>query len=90
MRGLTAAEFALLDEIARTGDFYGYRPGDPEEPFDLAEDLEERGLVGWYYGPLSRECEGFLDEDDELDPMVTPLGRTLMCAVRIVGVDCDP
>lgn len=82
MRAVTNEEFALLDEILRTGDFHAYGADctDNHPQWVLFESLEERGYVGWYAGPLTREvhetpeCSDYLDEGP-FDPCLTQLGH---------------
>ncbi len=88
MKTLTAREYDLLDCILRTGDL----PDLEESTWDLFEPLEDRGLVDWFYGPITREIHEAMDPDDpdyddvmgeELDPFVTTQGRLAMTCYRI-------
>ena len=89
MRRLQDVEYALLRQIESRGDFGGYQThsGEDHPEWVLFGELEDRGLVGWVWGPISEEM--FQDTDDwkyladgPFDPCVTPLGRTAMLCYR--------
>lgn len=85
MKTLSTREYDLLDEILRTGDFGDGDPG----AWDVFDLLEEQGLVGWYYGSISRELDEALGPEDpdygeEIDPCVTSQGQLAMVCYRLV------
>jgi len=89
MKGLSQRERALLIEIRQTGDFGGH--GSDDEDWAAFDTLEDRGLVGWAYGPISRFLDEKFGPDDPddgepVDPVVTAFGLVALQCAQLAGV----
>lgn len=86
MKAIDQDEYAFMDLVLVAGDFDNRSP----DHWDLFEKLEEKGLMDWWYGPISRETDArFPDEfqGEEIDPRVTERGRLAMVCYRLSRSD---
>jgi hypothetical protein len=87
MRTLTTSEADLLACVLRTGD---YEPHGDDARDAIADDLEQRGLLAWTYGPISTRADAIdptgPDAGMEIDPVVTPAGVTALECARLAGL----